>query len=126
MPDPDLPLLAARAELICRAEPTLDWLDCVRHNAIDLATAYARSVRQAVGSEWAVFVLSPGNLPWLMASVIVLKLLHEFGHAFACRHYGGEVHIFGVMILVFSPLPFVDATFSSTRSMRVSPPAVTT
>ena len=38
MPDPDLPLLAARAELICRAEPTLDWLDCVRHNAIDLAT----------------------------------------------------------------------------------------
>ena len=25
-------------------------------------TAYARSVREAVGSEWAVFVLSPGNL----------------------------------------------------------------
>ena len=38
MPEPDLPLLAARAELISRAEPTLDWLDCIRNNAIDLPT----------------------------------------------------------------------------------------
>lgn len=34
----DLPLLAARAELLCRAEPTIDWLDYVRNNAIDLPT----------------------------------------------------------------------------------------
>lgn len=39
MSDPNLPLLSARAELNCRAEPTVDWLDYVRNNAIDLATA---------------------------------------------------------------------------------------
>jgi hypothetical protein len=38
MPDPDLPLLAARAELNCRGDPTLDWLDYVRNSAIDIET----------------------------------------------------------------------------------------
>jgi hypothetical protein len=34
----DLPLLAARAELNSRADPTLDWLDYVRNNGLDIAT----------------------------------------------------------------------------------------
>ena len=34
----DLPLLAARAELNRRGEPTIDWLDYVRNSAIDIAT----------------------------------------------------------------------------------------
>jgi putative peptide zinc metalloprotease protein len=55
-------------------------------------------------------VLAPGNLAWLYAAMIGLKLLHEMGHAFACRHFGGPVPTLGVMLLVFSPLPFVDAT----------------
>jgi hypothetical protein len=38
MPEPDLPLLAARDELLLRADPTLDWLDYTRNNAIDIPT----------------------------------------------------------------------------------------
>ncbi len=57
-------------------------------------------------------VLAPGNLPLLYAGLVVIKALHEFGHAFACRHFGGEVHRMGVMILYFSPVPYVDATSS--------------
>lgn len=57
-------------------------------------------------------VLSPSNLPLLYLSLIGLKLLHEFGHAFSCRRYGGEVHTLGVMMLVFTPMPYVDATSS--------------
>ena len=37
-------------------------------------------------------VLAPGNLPLLYLAMVVLKALHEFGHAFLCRKYGGEVH----------------------------------
>jgi putative peptide zinc metalloprotease protein len=55
-------------------------------------------------------VLAPGNLAWLYAAMIGLKLLHEMGHAYACRYLGGPVPTLGVMILIFSPLPFVDAT----------------
>lgn len=55
-------------------------------------------------------VLAPGNLVLLFGAYFVTKLLHEFGHAFACRVFGGEVHQMGIMLLVFSPVPYVDAT----------------
>jgi putative peptide zinc metalloprotease protein len=57
-------------------------------------------------------VLAPGNLALLFAAFFVTKLLHEFGHAFACRVFGGEVHTMGIMLLVFSPVPYVDVTAS--------------
>ncbi len=43
----------------------------------------------------------------------VLKLLHEFGHAFAAKSFGGEVHEMGIMFLVLSPIPYVDASSSA-------------
>jgi putative peptide zinc metalloprotease protein len=64
------------------------------------------------GDLWAQgqSVLSPGNLGWLYLSLVLLKLLHELGHAYTCRYFGGQIHVFGVMLMVLSPLPFVDAT----------------
>lgn len=55
-------------------------------------------------------VLAPENLALLYIAFFVTKLLHELGHAFACRVFGGEVHNMGVMLLVFSPVPYVDVT----------------
>jgi len=55
-------------------------------------------------------ILAPGNLFLLYLGVVVIKALHEFGHAFAVRRFGGEVHTMGVMFLIFSPLPYMDAT----------------
>ncbi len=57
-------------------------------------------------------VLSPDNWILLYAALVVVKSLHEFGHAMVCRRFGGEVHTMGVMLLVFTPLPYVDATSS--------------
>ncbi len=54
--------------------------------------------------------LTPENLLWLYAATFAIKLLHEFGHAILCRKFGGEVHTFGVMLMVFTPMPYVDAT----------------
>jgi putative peptide zinc metalloprotease protein len=54
--------------------------------------------------------------------MVIIKLLHEFGHAFACKRFGltsgtgGEVHTMGVMFLVFMPMPYVDV--SSASSLR--------
>jgi len=61
-------------------------------------------------------VLAPGNLILLYAGYVLIKLLHEFSHAFACKRFGqlnqggGQVHTMGVMFLVFFPLPYVDAS----------------
>ena len=43
----------------------------------------------------------------------LIKALHELGHAFAVKVWGGEVHEMGVMLLVFMPVPYVDASAAS-------------
>jgi putative peptide zinc metalloprotease protein len=58
-------------------------------------------------------VLSTHNLVLLWFVFPVIKILHEFGHAFAVKSYGGEVHEMGVMLLVFAPFPYVDASSAS-------------
>ena len=57
--------------------------------------------------------LAPHNwyLIWLCFPVV--KLIHEFGHAYATRYWGGEVHRMGVALLVLTPVPFVDASAAS-------------
>ncbi len=57
-------------------------------------------------------ILSLGNLPWLYLSLAGLKLFHELAHSFACKRFGGEVHTLGVMLLIFTPLPYMDASAS--------------
>jgi len=58
-------------------------------------------------------VTTPHNLVLLWFLFPIIKALHEFGHAFAVKVFGGEVHEMGVMLLVFSPVPYVEASASS-------------
>ena len=58
-------------------------------------------------------VTTPQNLVLLWFLFPVIKVLHEFGHAFAVKVFGGEVHEMGVMLLVLSPVPYVEASASS-------------
>lgn len=58
-------------------------------------------------------VTAPQNLVLLWLLFPVIKALHEFGHAFAVKVFGGEVHDMGIMLLVLSPVPYVDASASS-------------
>lgn len=63
-------------------------------------------------------LLKPENFIFLYISIVIIKIFHEFSHAFACKKFGklngsgGEVHVIGVMFLVFVPLPYVDASSS--------------
>ncbi len=50
------------------------------------------------------------NIFLLYATFVVIKLIHELGHAFACRRFGGECHELGIMLLVLVPTPYVDAS----------------
>ena len=55
-------------------------------------------------------ILVARNLPLIWITLIVLKVFHEFGHAYACRHYGGHVPEMGVFLIVFTPCAYVDAS----------------
>lgn len=58
-------------------------------------------------------VTAPQNLVLLWLLFPIIKALHEFGHAFAVKAFGGEVHEMGIMLLVLSPVPYVEASASS-------------
>ncbi len=54
--------------------------------------------------------IAPSNWLWLWFTFVFIKLIHELGHAFGCRRFGGEVHELGIMFLVMIPTPYVDAS----------------
>jgi putative peptide zinc metalloprotease protein len=56
--------------------------------------------------------LSLPNLALVWVLTILVKVIHEFGHGLTCKHYGGEVHEMGAMLLVFSPFLYADVTDS--------------
>ena len=57
---------------------------------------------------WDFF--GPDNLLLLLASFVVVKTLHELGHAFAARRFGAECHEAGVMLMMFTPLLYTNVT----------------
>jgi len=57
-----------------------------------------------------VFALE--NLFWISLTYPCLKIFHEFAHAYMVKKWGGEVHEMGIMLLVFMPIPYVDASSS--------------
>lgn len=51
--------------------------------------------------------------------LFVVSGVHEFGHGLTCKHYGGEVHRMGLLLIYFSPAFFTDCSdmylFDQTR-----------
>ena len=57
-------------------------------------------------------LLSAGNLPFLWITLVVLKVFHEFGHAYACKNFGGSVPEIGLSLMLLTPLAYMDASAS--------------
>ena len=73
------------------------------------ATTSIAEIRAEVSAE----ILKPGNLVLLWLLYPLLKLLHEFAHAFSVKRWGGEVHEMGITLLVLTPIPYVNASAST-------------
>jgi putative peptide zinc metalloprotease protein len=57
-------------------------------------------------SAWELFVL------WCTGTVIIV--IHELGHGYTCKYFGGEVHEIGAMLLYFEPAFFCNVNDSWT------------
>lgn len=57
-------------------------------------------------------MLAARNLAIMWITLVVLKVFHEFGHAFACKHFGGHVPEMGLSLILLTPCAYVDATAS--------------
>ena len=54
----------------------------------------------------------PKNWFYLGITMAVVKVLHEFGHGLSCKHFGGECHELGFMMLVFTPALYCNVSDS--------------
>ncbi len=52
------------------------------------------------------------NWIWLALAMAVTKVMHEFGHGLSCKHFGGECHELGVMMLVLTPCLYCNVSDS--------------
>lgn len=58
-------------------------------------------------------ILALENLLLIALVYPFVKIVHELGHAYAVKRWGGEVHEVGIMLLVMFPVPYVDASAAS-------------
>ena len=75
-----------------------------RRSSSAISTNFARGCRKCSA------LFDPRNLFWLLLAIGAVKVLHELGHALACKHFGGEVHELGFMLLVFAPCLYCDVS----------------
>lgn len=52
------------------------------------------------------------NLLLMFVLLIFTKSVHELGHGLMCKHFGGECHQIGFMLLVFTPAMYCDTSDS--------------
>ncbi len=58
-------------------------------------------------------VLAADNLILMALAFIFAKTFHELGHGYAIKRWGGDVHEIGVLFIVLAPMPYVDASSST-------------
>ncbi len=53
-------------------------------------------------------LLTAESLALFWVIFIVEKFFHELGHGFTCKHFGGEVHEMGALVLVLTPCMYCN------------------
>ncbi|MEM7313068.1 MAG: biotin/lipoyl-binding protein, partial [Planctomycetota bacterium] len=72
----------------------------------------------SVAADWTRFAssassyMSPTTWLWLWVVWLSLKVLHETFHGLVCKKYGGTLGAAGCLLILFSPVAFVDVTSS--------------
>jgi len=77
--------------------------------ALALVPSYWPDLTENFGEQMLAF----DNLLIMAVVFPLVKACHEMGHGIATRMRGGEVHEMGIMLLVFFPIPYVEASSSS-------------
>ena len=68
---------------------------------------------EALSNDVVATAFTTQNLLLMAAIYPAVKVIHEFGHGYAVKVWGGEVHEMGLMFLVLMPVPYVDASAAS-------------
>ena len=117
--------------LLSRTYPAIRWCFTPAFVALSIAlfVAYllimgsqARAYADDLAASFSFGALTPWSFLVFVGAFTVLTAVHELGHAYACKHFGGEVHEMGFMLLFFMPAFYAnvnDAWSFPQRSARL-------
>jgi len=103
-PDSLLEKTIGRAGFIFHKRFFIGWVLAMALCAFVVTTRWHELVEPLNG------LLASKNLVLLWSLFVGLKVLHEFGHAYACKHFGGYVPEMGAYMIAFTPCAYVDAS----------------
>lgn len=103
-PDPLLEWMKPALPWLVSKPVAVIWLLTMLLAAESLAGKQEQLISQGMN------ILAFDNLLLLYLATFVVKTLHELGHGVVCKHFGGVVPHAGVMLLLFAPVPYVDAS----------------
>ena len=108
--DPDrwLGSIAKRADALFGVGSAVLWAVIVGTGLIVLL-----SNQSEISAEFAGEVLKPHNLILLWLLYPLMKAAHEIAHGLCLKYWGGEVREMGITLLLFMPVPYVDASAAS-------------
>jgi putative peptide zinc metalloprotease protein len=106
------------------AQPFLNWLYprfrwLFSRGATASAALLVLAAAVHVGIHWRQFAaglpefeqfLSGSNVFWLAATIAGVKILHELAHGLSLKHFGGECHEIGPMLLLLTPCLYCNTT----------------
>ena len=58
---------------------------------------------QVLASQYSLSTITFGTIAVVWITGVVVVMIHELGHGYACKYFGGEVHELGVMLVYFQP-----------------------
>ena len=80
-----------------RSLPCTSW--CLRSSGREFSKALA---------DLYTIQRQPGSLVCLWLTGTVIIVIHELGHGFTCKYFGGQVHEIGAMLIYFEPAFFCN------------------
>lgn len=112
-PDKLLEKLLPLARILASRTMGIIWLLVIGYALLQTASHWSEISATKLDS-----ILSPQNLFLLWLTYPLLKVIHELGHGLFTRVWGGNVHEFGVVFILGTPLPYVDATAATAFSSK--------
>jgi len=104
-PDRLLDKLMPLARLLASRTMGIVWLFVVGYALLQVGVHWTQLTQGHLDR-----VLSPSNLFLLWLTYPCFKVLHELGHGLFTKVWGGQVNDCGLVFVVGTPLPYVDAS----------------
>ncbi|SLN60034.1 Peptidase family M50 [Roseovarius gaetbuli] len=108
---PLLPIDGFISAMMPLVRPLFSWVGLILWAGLVISGVVSAGIHwQDLTTDITDRVLSTQGIALLLIAYPLVKALHELGHGFAVKNWGGQVREVGIMLLVFMPVPYVDAS----------------